>query len=67
MRFHQGWPYPATGYELAVSIRVMEQILESVTPSENSMSPTSVFEEKDVKAAVVNRSCATNGASSAAR
>ncbi len=38
---------------MEASIRVMEQILESVTPSENSMSPTSVFEEKDVSAAVV--------------
>ena len=44
----------------------MEQILESVTPSENSMSLTSVFEEKDVNAAAATRNCATNGDSSAA-
>jgi hypothetical protein len=49
-----------------VSIRVMEQILESVTPLENSMSPISVFVEKDASAAVVKQSFVTNGASSAA-
>ncbi len=52
---------------MEVSIRVMEQILELVTPLENSMSPTSVFEEKDVNAAVVKAYFVTNGALSAAR
>ncbi len=51
---------------MEVSIRVMEQILELVTPSENSMSLISVFEGKGVNAADAKRNSATNGDLSAA-